>query len=117
MLKDAMYFWKKLYQTNTLVELKKTWESYITNMTNPPMNNQNEKIVTVQQKRYQITTESISTIYNTKRPFTRVFYAVSKEEAYDKFVKWMAERQLHEDKSKTTIVELQMEGEDGRKKE
>ena len=117
MLKGAMYFWKKLYQTNTLVELKKTWESYITNMTNPLMNNQNEKIVTVQQKRYQITTESISTIYNTKRPFTRVFYAVSKEEAYDKFVKWMAERQLHEDKSKTTIVELQMEGEDGRKKE
>ena len=114
MLKGAMYFWKKLYQTNTLVELKKTWESYITNMTNPPMNNQNEKIVTVQQKRYQITTESISTIYNTKRPFTRVFYAASKEEAYDKFVKWMAERQLHEDKSKTTIVELSSEGIDGR---
>lgn len=114
MLKGAMYFWKKLYQTNTLVELKKTWESYITNMTNPPMNNQNEKIVTVQQKRYQITTESISTIYNTKRPFTRVFYAVSKEEAYNKFVKWMAERQLHEDKSKTTIVELSSEGIDGR---
>lgn len=114
MLKGAMYFWKKLYQTNTLVELKKTWESYITNMTNPPMNNQNEKIVTVQQKRYQITTESISTIYNTKRPFTRVFYATSKEEAYDKFVKWMAERQLHENKSKTTIVELSSEGIDGR---
>lgn len=114
MLKGAMYFWKKLYQTNTLVELKKTWESYITNMTNPPMNNQNEKIVTVQQKRYQITTESISTIYNTKRPFTRVFYAASKEEAYDKFVKWMAERQLHEDKNKTTIVELSSEGIDGR---
>ena len=114
MLKGAMYFWKKLYQTNTLVELKKTWESYITNMTNPPMSNQNEKIVTVQQKRYQITTESISTIYNTKRPFTRVFYATSKEEAYDKFVKWMAERQLHEDKNKTTIVELSSEGIDGR---
>ena len=114
MLKGAMYFWKKLYQTNTLVELKKTWESYITNMTNPPMNNQNEKIVAVQQKRYQITTESISTIYNTKRPFTRVFYATSKEEAYDKFVKWMAERQLHENKSKTTIVELSSEGIDGR---
>lgn len=114
MIKGAMYFWKKLYQTNTLVELKRTWESYITNMTNPPMNNQNEKIMTVQQKRYQITTESISTIYNTKRPFTRVFYAASKEEAYDKFVKWMAERQLHEDKSKTTIVELSLEGIDGR---
>ena len=114
MLKGAMYFWKKLYQTNTLVELKKTWESYITNMTNPTINNQNEKIVTVQQKRYQITTESISTIYNTKRPFTRVFYATSKEEAYDKFIKWMAERQLHEDKSKTTIVELSSEGIDGR---
>lgn len=114
MIKGAMYFWKKLYQTNTLVELKKTWESYITNMTKPTINNQNEKIVTVQQKRYQITTESISTIYNTKRPFTRVFYATSKEEAHDKFVKWMAERQLHEDKSKTTIVELSSEGIDGR---
>ena len=114
MIKGAMYFWKKLYQTNTLVELKKTWESYITNMTKPTINNQNEKIVTVQQKRYQITTESISTIYNTKRPFTRVFYATSKEEAYDKFIKWMAERQLHEDKSKTTIVELSSEGIDGR---
>ena len=86
-------------------------------MINSPMNNQNEKIVTVPQKRYQITTKSISTMYNTKRPFTRVFYAASKEEASDKFVKWMAERQLHEDKSKTTVVELQMEGEDGRKKE
>ena len=42
------------------------------------------------------------------------FYAASKEEAYDKFVKWMAERQLHEDKSKTTIVELSSEGIDGR---
>lgn len=114
MLKGAMYFWKKLYQTNTLVELKKTWESYITNMVNPSIKTQNEKIMTVQQKRYQITTESISTIYNTKRPFTRVFYATSKEEAHDKFVKWMAERQLHEDKSKTTIVELSSEGIDGR---
>ena len=33
------------------------------------------------------------------------------------FVKWMADRQLHENKSKTTIVELQVEGEDGREKE
>ena len=67
------------------------------------------------QKRFQITTESISTILNTRRPFTRVFYATSKEEAYSMFVKWMSDRQLHEDKSKTTIVELKSEGEDGRR--
>ena len=65
-------------------------------------------------KRYQITTESISTIFNTRKPFTRVFYATSKEKAYEMFVKWMEERQLHENKSKTTIVELSNKGEDGR---
>lgn len=114
MIKSAMFFWKKLYQTNTLVELQKVWNSYINVMANPTMDNTTNKITTVQQKRFQITTESISTIFNTRRPFTRVFYATSKEEAYEKFVKWMSERQLHEDKSKTTIVELTSEGEDGR---
>lgn len=108
-LKGAIFFWKKLYQTNTLIELQRTWNAY----TQDP----NDKIllagdrINSTQKRYQITTESISTIFNTRRPFTRVFFATSKEDAHDKFVKWMAERQLHEDKSKTTIIELSNEGE------
>ena len=112
-LKGAIFFWKKLYQTNTIVELQKVWNAYVNTMANPLDNNSN-KIATTQQKRFQITTDSISTIFNTRRPFTRVFYATSKEDAYEKFVKWMGERQLHEDKSKTTITELSNEGEDGR---
>ena len=111
-LKGAIFFWKKLYQTNALIEMQRAWNAY----TSDP----NDKILLAgdridsRMKRYQITTDSISTIFNTRRPFTRVFYATSKEEAYKAFVKWMADRQLHEDKSKTTIVELNMEGEDGR---
>lgn len=114
-LKGAIFFWKKLYQTNTLIEMQRAWNAY----TQDP----NDKILLAGDridstlKRYQITTESISTIFNTKKPFTRVFYATSKEKAYEMFVKWMADRQLHENKSKTTIVELQVEGEDGREKE
>lgn len=114
-LKGAIFFWKKLYQTNTIVEMKKAWDAY----TADPNEKQlmaGDRIDSI-QKRFQITTESISTIFNTRKPFTRVFYATSKEEAYDKFVKWMAERQLHENKSKTTIVELTQEGEDGRERD
>ena len=113
-LKGAIFFWKKLYQTNALIELQRAWNSYTTDP--------HEKILLAgdkidsKQKRYQITTDSISTIFNTRRPFTRVFYAESKEDAYQQFVKWMSDRQLHEDKSKTTIVELTSEGEDGRSK-
>lgn len=112
-LKEAIFFWKKLYQTNALIELQRAWNAY----TADP----NDKILLAgdridsKQKRFQITTDSISTIFNTRRPFTRVFYAVSKEDAYSQFIKWMSDRQLHEDKSKTTIVELTTEGEDGRK--
>lgn len=112
-LKGAIFFWKKLYQTNALIELQRAWNAYTTDP--------NDKILLAgdridsKQKRYQITTDSISTIFNTRRPFTRVFYAESQDEAYKMFVKWMADRQLHEDKSKTTIVELKAEGEDGRK--
>ena len=91
MLKEAMVFWKQLYQTNIINEMQKIW--------NVPTNNN-------EIKQYQITTESISTIFNTKRPFTRVFSAKTKEDAYNDFIKWMAEHQLHENKSKTTITEL-----------
>jgi hypothetical protein len=112
-LKGAIFFWKKLYQTNTIIEMQRAWNAY----TADP----NDKILLTgdriesNQKRYQITTESVSTIFNTRRPFTRVFFASSKEDAYDKFTKWMADRQLHENKSKTTIIELNSEGVDGRK--
>ena len=111
-LKGAIFFWKKLYQTNALIEMQRAWNAY----TADP----NDKIllagdrINSTMKRYQITTDSISTIFNTRRPFTRVFYATSEEEAHKQFVKWMADRQLHEDKSKTTIVELKNDGEDGR---
>lgn len=113
-LKEAIFFWKKLYQTNTITEIKKALDAYTSD--------QNEKQLVsgdkgnIVQKKFQITTDSISTIFNTRRPFTRVFYAPSEDEAYKQFVKWMADRQLHEDKSKTTIVELKVEGEDGRDK-
>lgn len=111
-LKSAIFFWKKLYQTNTIIEINKAWEIYTADPTEKQLMS-GDRINSV-QKRFQITTESISTIFNTKKPFTRIFYATSKEEAYEKFVKWMSERQLHENKSKTTIVELTQEGEDGR---
>lgn len=107
-LKGAIFFWKKLYQTNALIEMQRAWNAYTTDP--------NDKIllagdrINSAQKRYQITTDSISTIFNSRRPFTRVFYATSEQEAYRQFVQWMADRQLHEDKSKTTIVELKSDG-------
>lgn len=108
-LKGAIFFWKKLYQTNCIIEMQRAWNAY----TQDP----NDKILLAgdrmesTMKRFQITTESISTIFNTKRPFTRVFYATDKDVAYNMFVKWMADRNLHENKAKTTIVELKNEGE------
>lgn len=112
-LKGAIYFWKKLYSTNTIVELEKSWTAYMAdpNEKTTMAGERTESIL----KRYQITTETISTIFNTKKPFTRVFYAVSQDDAYDKLIKWLNDRQLHEDKSKTKIVELKSEGVDGRK--
>ena len=114
-LKGAIFFWKKLYQTNTIIEMKRAWDAYTADPNEKQLMS-GDRINSI-QKRFQITTESISTIFNTKKPFTRIFYATSKEEAYTKFVKWMAERQLHENKSKTTIVELTQEGEDGRERD
>jgi predicted transcriptional regulator len=114
-LKGAIFFWKKLYQTNTIVELQKAWHAYTSDPSDKPLMAGDR--IDSKMKRYQITTDSISTIFNSRRPFTRIFYATSEEEAYKQFVKWMSDRQLHEDKSKTTIVELTPAGEDGRKEE
>lgn len=114
-LKGAIFFWKKLYQTNTLIEMQRAWNAY----TQDP----NDKILLAgdridsTMKRYQITTETISTIFNTRRPFTRVFYATEEKVAYNLFKQWLADRNLHEDPKKTTIVELKNDGEDPRKKE
>lgn len=115
-LKGAIFFWKKLYQTNTIIEMQRAWNAY----TQDP----NDKILLAgdridsTMKRFQITTDSISTIFNTRRPFTRVFYATDKNVAYNMFKQWMADRNLHEDPKKTTIVELQNDGsEDPRGKE
>lgn len=107
-LKGAIFFWKKLYQTNALIEMQRAWNAY----TQDP----NDKILLAGDridsalKRYQITTESISTIFNTRRPFTRVFYAKSEEDAHEMLVKWFADRQLHENKAKTVITELKADG-------
>ena len=107
-LKGAIFFWKKLYQTNALIEMQRAWNAY----TQDP----NDKILLAGDridstlKRYQITTESVSTIFNTKRPFTRVFYAKNEEDAHDMLVKWFADRQLHENKAKTVITELKADG-------
>lgn len=114
-LKGAIFFWKKLYQTNTIVELQKAWHAYTSDPSEKTLMAGDR--IDSRMKRYQITTDSLSTIFNTRRPFTRIFYATSEEEAYKQFVKWMSDRQLHEDKSKTTIVELTPVGEDGRKEE
>lgn len=108
-LKDAIFFWKKLYETNTLLEMQRAWESYTADSTDKALLAGDRINSTL--KRYQITTESISTIFNTKKPFTRVFYATSQDKAYEMFVKWMADRQLHENKSKTVITELKTERE------
>lgn len=107
-LKGAIFFWKKLYQTNALIEMQRAWNAY----TQDP----NDKILLAGDridstlKRYQITTESISTIFNTRRPFTRVFYAKSEDDAHEMLVKWFADRQLHENKAKTVITELKSDG-------
>ena len=110
-LKGAMFFWKKLYQSNTLIEMQRAWNAYTADPNEKIVMARDKEKTTSPLKRFQITTETISTIYNTRREFTRVFYAISEEEAHDKFVKWLAERQLHENKTKTTIVDLSNEGE------
>lgn len=109
-LKGAITFWKKLYQTNAIIEMQKSWNAY---MQNPEEDNvtHDESNSDNVMKRYQITTDSISTIFNTRRPFTRVFYATDEKSAYETFKQWMADRNLHEDPKKTTIVELKNEGE------
>jgi ribosomal protein L37AE/L43A len=107
-LKGAIFFWKKLYQTNALIEMQRAWNAY----TADP----NDKILLAGDridsalKRYQITTESISTIFNTRRPFTRVFYAKNEDDAHEMLIKWFADRQLHENKAKTVITELKADG-------
>ena len=109
-LKGAIYFWKKLYQSNALIELQKAWLSYTSDPSEKTTLASDKERLESKVKRYQITTESVSTILNTRRPFTRVFYATSEEEAHATFVKWLADRQLHEDSTKTTITELTNEG-------
>lgn len=110
-LKGAMFFWKKLYQSNALIELQKAWNSYTADPSEKITLASDKERTTSIMKRYQITTETISTIYNTRREFTRVFYATSEEQAHETFVKWLSERQLHENRVKTKIVELSNIGE------
>lgn len=100
-LKDAILFWKKLYQTNVITEMQKALDIQVEEPNNETTIKKDEVM-----KAYQVTTDSISTIYNTRRPFSRVFYATNEDMAYDMFKQWMAEKSLHEDPKKTTIIEL-----------
>ena len=99
-IKESIDFLKDIYQIEdtTNNDIK---QSQLNN--NSDSNDNSNSDV---KKKFQITTETISTIYNTKRPFTRIFYATSKDEAYKDFVTWITERQLHENKDKTIITEL-----------
>ena len=110
-LKGAIFFWKKLYQSNALIELQRAWHAYTADPSEKPTLESDKDRTTSIMKRYQITTETISTIYNTRRDFTRVFYAATEQDARELFTKWLAERQLHENKTKTTVVELSNQGE------
>lgn len=103
-LKRDIFFWKKLYQTGTIVELKKQLGYYDSNPMDRILTG-NEQVVST-LKRYQITTVSISTIFNTHRPFTRIFYAQDEEDARKQLTAWFDSRQLHEDKSKTVVTLL-----------
>ena len=116
-LKGAIFFWKKLYQTNALIEMQRAWNAYTQDPTDKIVLAGDKNNMSSQLRRFQITTETISTILNTRRPFTRVFYAKNEDHAHELLVKWLGDRQLHENKSKTTIVELKNENnsEDGRK--
>ena len=105
-LKESILFWKQLYQIGSFAELQKNENKEETIQTSTDDAKTTNKF---RLKKYQVSTESISTILNTRRPFSRVFYATSKEQAYSMFVKWMSERQLHEDKDKTNIIELEQE--------
>ena len=109
-LKGAICFWKKLYQTNTIAEIQRAMDVHTQDHDGKTLFTTTEDRADNTMKRFQITTDSISTIFNTRRPFTRVFYAIDKDGAYNMFKQWMADRNLHEDPKKTSIVELQNDG-------
>lgn len=112
-LKDSIIFLNKLYQTNAITEIQRACN--LQNNVQPTSVQKENGVITPTltvsiNKRWKITTESVSTIYNTRQPFTRVFYAPDADTAHKMLVAWMADRNLHENKSKTTVVELKMEG-------
>lgn len=103
-LKESISFWDKLYSIDIISEMKKIVSMNLDDV--DILKSEPKKSITQEEKKFKVTTDSISIIFNTKRPFTRVFYAKSKEEAYEKFLEWMSKNQLREDKDKTKIVEL-----------
>lgn len=90
--------WKKFFKTNIPF-----WKQL--QQINFPNKVEEVKEV-VGEKRFQVTTESISTIYNSKRPFTRIFCATSEDDAHKQLSEWLHDHQLHENKTKTVITEL-----------
>lgn len=108
-LKESISFWEKLYQNKIISKLKQVLLS--TEDTEDATTVNKNKVMNIKEftnaklKKFQIATESKSVIFNTRKPFTRVFYAKSKEDAYSQFVKWMAEHNFQEVKNKTRIIE------------
>lgn len=103
-LKQCIFFWKKIYQTGVLIELKTRLDSYNSDPSDKTL--VNSRRTTSVLKRYKITTNSISTILNTRKPFTRIFYATDEADARNQLTTWLKDRQLHEDKSATVVTLL-----------
>ena len=94
-LREAIPFWNQFNFTEILPTSPTTAVPEVVTKSEEP------KI-----KKYEVSTDSISTIYNTRRPFSRVFYAVDENTAYTMFKNWMAEKNFHEDPKKTIIKEI-----------
>lgn len=100
-LKEGIDFWKKLYQFDVIKIIQKITNSSLQN----DIINTNDTVKENVMKRYRITTESISDLLNTRKPFSRVFWAPNKDIAYKMFTQWMSNKNLREEPSKTVIEE------------
>lgn len=107
-IKTAIMFWKKLYQSSAVADINKLITETKDTTNNDVAGDTTDTATSTADtlRRYQITTETYSTILNTRKSFTRVFRAKTKGEAYMDFKKWLADRQLHENEKKTSIIEL-----------
>lgn len=105
-LKAGIFFWKKLENATTIIDFQKTCDMYRKDPNTKMVLDSDTKRLQSPRKRYQVSTYSISNIYNTRKPFTRIFYARSEEDAHAELVRFLSERNLIEDTTHTSILEL-----------